>query len=441
MKTLRPIVILALLLTTLIGTARPAAAATITFTSDPPTASATAREAYPTHTFTATGDETIGFTLASGTLPPGMSLSAAGVLSGTPTAVGSYSFTVRATGAPSGDFADQDVTVAVVAPVITITSGAPPSPVVGSERYPVHFFRATGGGGAYRVSVVSGELPPFLMLSDTGTLDGTPSRAGTFTFVVRVTDTYGFYAEQTVTIEVVAPVLVPTFVPPSPWYVGGNYAGQRIEATGARGPFMVRVLSGDVPPGLTVKADGDILGGPNVPGSWTFVVRITDSSGGFHVDQTITIVAVQPNAVVTSGEPPRARIDEAYSFTFTATGERLFEFSVPGGGLPPGLVLSTEGVLSGTPEQAGSFTFTVKAAGDVTSAFQEVTLVVDPLTSPSPTPTATPTPTTTTSAPSSLPTTGSDFGASVLVALLLIGAGGILVILGRGRRERAEPGV
>ncbi|MFC6021768.1 putative Ig domain-containing protein [Plantactinospora solaniradicis] len=444
MKTLRPIVILSLLLTILLGTARPAAAATITFTSDPPPSPATIQQRYPTHTFTATGDETIRFALASGTLPPGMTLSAAGVFSGVPTVLGSYSFTVRATGAPSGDFADQSVTVEVFAPVITFTSELPAARVVGSEPYPVHFFYATGGSGPYDFSIASGDPPPFLTLSGSGMLSGTPARAGTFTFVVRATDRFGFFAEQTVTIEVVAPVLVPTFVPPSPWYIGGTYSGYRIEASGASGPFMVRVLSGDVPPGMTVGPAGDILGGPEEPGTYTFVVRITDGSGGFHVDQSITIVAVLPNAVITSGEPPRGKVDESYSFTFTATGDRKFRFSVSDGDLPEGLTLRTDGLLSGTPEEAGSFTFTVTAAGDVTSDTQEVTLVVDPLTSPSPTPTPTPTatptptPTATTAPPSDLAVTGSDLGASVLLALVLIGAGGILVVLGRVRRSRSE---
>jgi hypothetical protein len=62
------------------------------------------------------------FALASGTLPPGIALSPAGVLGGTPTAQGSFPLTVRLTDG-RGLSDDRALTIAITAP-----PGAPPPP-------------------------------------------------------------------------------------------------------------------------------------------------------------------------------------------------------------------------------------------------------------------------------------------------------------------------
>lgn len=354
MKTLRPIMMLSVLMALLLGTAQPAAAAAITFTSGAPASPVTAYEPYPGHTFVATGDAAINFSLASGSLPPGMALSSAGAFSGTPTTPGSYTFTVRATGTPSGDSAEQDVTVVVEAPVITITSDAPASPVTAYQPYPAHTFTASGGTGPYTLSLRSGALPPGMAVSSAGLLSGTPTTPGSYSFGIRMTDAHGFSA-----------------------------------------------------------------------------------------DQDVTVVIADPAATITSGEPPRGAVGEAYSFRFTATGDSGIRFSVAAGELPGGLTLAADGLLSGTPETAGSFTLTIKATGTASSATDEVTLVIDAApSSPSPTPTS-PAP----SAPSSaspsatagpwLPVTGSDPTVMLLLGVAAIAAGGMLVVVAYERRRRS----
>ncbi|MFJ8577433.1 putative Ig domain-containing protein, partial [Micromonospora sp. NPDC093277] len=170
MKTLRPIAILSALILVLFGTAQPATAATITITSGAPASPVTAYETYPVHMFTASGGAEPYFTsLRSGSLPQGMALSSSGKLSGTPEKPGSFSFGVRVTDA-NGLFADQDVTVEVVAPTITITSGVPASPVTAYETYPVHVFTASGGAEPYFTSLRSGSLPQGMALSSSGKL-------------------------------------------------------------------------------------------------------------------------------------------------------------------------------------------------------------------------------------------------------------------------------
>jgi type VI secretion system secreted protein VgrG len=74
---------------------------------------------------------------------------------------------------------------------------------------------------------------------------------------------------------------------------------------------------------------------------------------------------------LTNGPPPNGSLGVFYSFTYTSTGAPTF--SVTGGSLPPGLGLSSAGVISGTPTGAGTFSGSVTAtngtAPDATQSF------------------------------------------------------------------------
>jgi hypothetical protein len=75
--------------------------------------------------------------------------------------------------------------------------------------------------------------------------------------------------------------------------------------------------------------------------------------------------------------PPAATGGASFNYTFTATGNAPITFSVTSGSLPPGLTLSSAGLLSGTPTTLGLFTFTVTASnGVLPNANQIVTIVV-----------------------------------------------------------------
>ncbi|SCF33053.1 Putative Ig domain-containing protein [Micromonospora viridifaciens] len=449
MKKLRPIAILSVLMVLLFGTAQPAAAATITITSGPPASPVTAYKTYPTHTFTASGGKApYTLSLGPGALPPGLALSSASrTLSGTPTTPGSYSFGIRLTDA-NGDFAEQDVTVVVVAPTITITSGAPASPVTAYEKYPTHTFTASGGTGPYTLSLGAGALPPGLALSSVPrTLSGTPTTPGSYTFGIRLTDEHGFHAEQDVTVEVVAPTITITSgVPTSPWYTAQPYPTHTFKAAGGTAPYTLSLRSGALPPGMALaSATGTLSGTPTTTGSYSFEIRLTDEHG-FHADQDVTVVIAKPATTITSGAPPKGTVGEAYSFRFTATGDSNITFSVAAGDLPAGLDLAPGGVLSGTPDAEGSFTFTVKATGAATSAKAEVTIVIDAApASPSPTPTVTsPAPGTpgpaTPSAGSGLPVTGSNLATMLLLGVAAIAIGGMVLLALHVRRQRFTAG-
>ena len=350
------------------------------------------------------------------------------------------------------------------ADTVTITSGKPRSLMYIGQVYAIHTVEATGGTGPYALSVVSGSLPPGMLVVGTS-LGGAPTTPGTYTFTLRMTDKNGLFGQQKATIEVrQQKVVITSGKPRSPMYIGQVYAIHTVEATGGTGPYQLSVVSGSLPPGMLVV--GTSLGGaPNTPGTYTFTLRMTDKNKLFD-EQDVTIVVAKAAAAFTSGDPPAGTVDQPYSFRFTADGDSDIAFALAAGALPGGLTLDKEGLLSGTPGSVGTFTFTVQAKGRSTSATSEVSLIVA---APAPgTPTATPTgPTATPTAsdPAATPSESSPAGSqptptpskskasgvwlpvtgpgSPLVLLLMgvvaFSIGGILLVLAYNRRRFTTP--
>jgi Putative Ig domain/Domain of unknown function DUF11 len=124
-----------------------------------------------------------------GQLPAGLALSAAGLLSGTPTAAGSFGFTVEVTDAVGQTETQQlalTVNPAAVPPLAITTSGLPGG--IAGTAYS-QALSAAGGTTPYTWSLAGGSLPAGLTLAKNGIVAGTPRAAGTSSFTVKVTDT------------------------------------------------------------------------------------------------------------------------------------------------------------------------------------------------------------------------------------------------------------
>jgi hypothetical protein len=158
--------------------------------------------------------------LASGTLPAGIALSTSGTLSGTPTTAGTYALTVAATDSSTTpqtvsqglmiQIASANAPVAVAAQNLSGTVGSP--------------FTATlsAGGGIppYQWSISSGSPAPGLSLNANGTLSGTPTTAGAFSFVATAVDSTGRSASGTISTSVTA---VTAVTPPPVTTTGSCY--------------------------------------------------------------------------------------------------------------------------------------------------------------------------------------------------------------------------
>ncbi|PTS92321.1 hypothetical protein DBR11_27195, partial [Pedobacter sp. HMWF019] len=130
------------------------------------------------------GTSPYAYTVTAGTLPTGLNFSPGGVLSGTPTASGTFNFTITSTDANSFT-GSQAYTVIALIPVITVN----PTSLPNGSLNTVYSQTITASGGTipYSYSVSTGSLPPGIDLF-AGTLSGTPTAAGDYNFVLTATD-------------------------------------------------------------------------------------------------------------------------------------------------------------------------------------------------------------------------------------------------------------
>ena len=144
--------------------------------------------AYST-TLTASGGRTpYSWSVISGTLPAGLSLSSSGTLSGTPATVGSSTFTLQVADSSSPQLtATQAYTVTIVSAALSITTSSLGNGTTG-VAYAATISRS-GGKPAFTWSISVGKLPAGLSLAaTTGTISGTPSQTGKYSFTVKVVD-------------------------------------------------------------------------------------------------------------------------------------------------------------------------------------------------------------------------------------------------------------
>src|SRR5262249_29692567 len=130
---------------------------------------------------------------ASGTLPPGLTFGSGGTVSGTPTQVGTYAFSVTATDSAQQPMTSPPLATQIVignpgsGPLTLSPTPIPPAGIVGTPYGPFSF-SATGGYLPLTWSITAGELAPGLIFGNDGSLSGTPTTVGTSMFTVTVTD-------------------------------------------------------------------------------------------------------------------------------------------------------------------------------------------------------------------------------------------------------------
>ncbi|OWK47361.1 beta strand repeat-containing protein [Fimbriiglobus ruber] len=321
------------------------------------------------------------FAVTSGALPAGLTLDpTTGVISGTPTTNGPYSFQVTATDSVGRTAASPTFAGTVTAPLaVTTTSVAPASTGVPYSQT----IATTGGQGPDTFAVTSGALPAGLTLDPTtGVISGTPTTDGPFSFTVTATDAAGRTA---VSPALTGTVTAPLAVGPAalPVVTTGQPLSQTIAATGGQGPDTFAVTAGDLPAGLTLNpTTGVVSGTPTAAGPYSFTVTATDADGRTATQKYAGTVS-DPLAIGTTALPV-ATDGTAYSQTIATTGGRGPDtFAVTSGTLPAGLTLDpTTGVVSGTPTAAGPYSFTVTATdADDRTAVQVFTgTVANPIT-------------------------------------------------------------
>jgi hypothetical protein len=305
-------------------------------------------------------------------LPPGLKLSNSGQLQGTPTATGSFSFGVTASD-PANNTASATISITIVPAPLVVTTTALSSVAVGSSVGIA--FTATGGVPPF-VFTLTGTAPTGTTFSSAGLLSGTATTVGSYTFTVVVTDSAKNTASRSFTLTVTPQALTITTVSLPNGQAGTPYAAQ-LTAVGGTPPYT---WSGTAGGGLSVSSSGAVSGTPTVTGTYTVSVTVTDSSGTKSPGNFSVLVNPSTLKVTTSGLPGGA-LTASYSASLTATGGTP-PYTWTAGGLPPGVTVSSSGILSGTPTSSGLFTVTVTvkdSTGVSISASLPLTISVAPV--------------------------------------------------------------
>ena len=369
MRTLQ-IIVLALLVASM--------AMAITITSTSPLPPGTYNVAYST-TLTCTNC-TNGVWSMSGNIPPGLSInSSSGTISGTPTAVGTFSFLVTVSVAGASDSKTFSLTIS--APVLTIQNTSFPNGMVGTV-YQTQKLVASGGVPPYSWSASSG-LAPGLAVSGV-TLGGTPTTAGMFPFTLTVTDSVGTTATMSFSITVTGGTLTITSTSFPNGTVGVTYPSQTLSASGGLPPYSFSVSSG-LPPGLAISQSGSaysMVGTPTTAGTYSFILTVYDYlENSASVTASITIFATGGGPAITTTSLPAGIVNQAYSAQLICTNCVGYTWSISSGMLPTGLSLdAVTGVISGTPPVIGTSNFQVSLSpprnfqGTVLTQFLAITI-------------------------------------------------------------------
>jgi len=272
----------------------------------------------------------------------------------------SYTFTVQAangvgTGvASAASNAITPVPALTAAPVsVSLPYGAPATPVTLSITGTATSV-AVGTAPSHGVATVSGTTISY---------QPTPGYAGPDSFTYTASDAYQTTAAAMVTITVTAPTVALEAANPSNGTGGSTYV-HAFAASGGAAPYTFQLLGGALPAGLVLGTDGRITGAPTEAGSFTLTVEVTDSSTGvgpFTAQRQYTLLVAAPQIVFALPALPQATHAGAFNQTLSVTGGTApYAYTVTAGSLPQGVSLSSAGVLSGTPSQAGSFAFTIE---------------------------------------------------------------------------------
>ena len=304
--------------------------------------------------------------LGGGSLPPGLSLSSAGRITGTPSSGGAFPIVVRATDASGSSF-QASYTIRIEAASLTISTA---SLAGASSNLPYsQTLVAIGGAPPYAFDLLSGSLPPGLVLAANGILSGTPTNSGTYNFFLRVIDSGGMTAQASYSI-VVAGTGLRLLISSLPTGILNQVYSGALLAQGGTAPYTFTILSGGLPSGLTLNSTGSISGIPSISGVFPVTIRLSDSAGQF--TQSDVLVNINSGLFnITNTLFPDGFVNTPYVLNLaTSGGTAPVAYTLLNGTLPPGLTLSSSGTISGIPLTAGNYQFTVRAIDSIGATAQ-----------------------------------------------------------------------
>lgn len=317
------------------------------------------------------GSTPYSYSITTGHLPQGLTLDSNGTLHGTPTSVDVQDITVTATdnATPGGPYSATSGTIRITTVAPTIAFSTTSLTAVPSGTAYNRSVTASGGTAPYSYSIVGGSLPPGVTMNTaTGAITGDLKNVGSFTFTLQAKDANQFPAQVVLTLQVTAPVLAVTTTALTDAAVGTSYT-QTLAASGGVTPYTFTATG--LPSGLSVTGNA-ISGTPTQTGTFTVVVRMTDSTAGvgapYFVDKTLSLTVNASPMTLSPSTLTTPIAGQGYTQTLSASGGTApYRYAVTSGTLPTGLTLDpATGILSGTPRSTGASNFTVTATDSST---------------------------------------------------------------------------
>jgi hypothetical protein len=331
------------------------------------------------------GCDTYRWEIVNGGLPPGLSLSSSGLVSGTPTAAATTQpwVVVHDLTAPEGgpswcggdNHSERQFVFTVVGgggggggstpapapapqPALQITTTGLGKARVGA---PYNATLAASGASSPSWSISAGALPAGITLGSNGVLSGTPTGAGNYAFTVRVAS--GSRSTSKDFSLVVVQKLTASVSADQTWEVGRPLQ-VAINASGGSPGYSWKV-SGTLPEKTGFIGDQGngatsyVKGVPAQAGSFPVVLTVTDADGvSAEVTTTLTVA---PKLQIRTFSPGRAKVGKRYTLALVyagGVGDRTWALAA--GSLPSGLKLNAvTGVISGKPRVAGRYRFTI----------------------------------------------------------------------------------
>ena len=319
------------------------------------------------------GTQPYTWSTVNGTIPPGTTLSAAGLLSGSPAASGTYNFTVLVSDLGNPQMtASQSVQIAVAPQDLQITTSSLQNWVV-SNAFSKQL-TALGGYPPWSWSLVSEASTAGLSVTPGGVLSGTPPVAGSFTIPVQVTDSQSNSVRQQLNWQVNPPVQITSAAGLPPGVTGRVYMPFTLNATGgATAGYTWSITSGAAPPGVSFSAAGVLQGTTNTRGTYTFTVQASDAIQP--AQKGVTLAVYDPLLITTTALPGGTAQSAYASFSLAASGgSGSYLWSSPN--LPFGLTLSAAGQISGTPLFGGTSPATINLMDTTAGQIASVALTI-----------------------------------------------------------------
>lgn len=318
------------------------------------------------------GDGSYRWSIPRGSeLPPGISLVQEGeatLLAGTPTAEGSYAFSV--TVASSGIAASQELELTVHRATIPLTITTVELPIV-----PLGFpyqasLSAVGGAPPYRWSLIEGRLHRGLTLLSDGSISGIVEEDGSQPLTVQVQDADGATATASLELQTFTPSRLSCLTRTLPTVAVGEEMMSTLAAAGGQKPYewssvrSFRLADGrddpgesygsGAPAGLTLSDSGFVAGRPNELGRFLWVVQVADERGSRDTCAVVFETRAAGSIVIETVRLGDAVAGETYQVTLRARGGAgLLHWSLIGGSLPPGLRLDPNGTIEGVATLTG----------------------------------------------------------------------------------------